>query len=546
MATWNERVGESAPDVACSIASPTPSRLHPGGPLDDAESLKTSLPASGEENRRYEGNPSPRTEHLLSKASDTEKGATGKGPMQDNQGEAFPTIPLAHRRSRSEAPGFRNNSSSSPVRRARNYSTGISNGNLEDVDLGGAKKTTPNGSRSNRTSGLFSSLFQGESSPIKLGYSSVLGSETKDIEDRRGGRSSEMYRPPTKLAPSPSPSPSPSPTRSYRRMNIPSPLKQVASTNPLSFFSSKTQAEQQREDLPELAEDQFLNLDINAALFPSSLLSLPTHEAFAELQHRAEHLVREFQSVYKLRTFALHEALAEKSSRKDELDEAQSRVQNVKSQLNGMAARVVEQDKAIAALTDELNLEKQQRETRSREQSEECAKCSEAQRRQDTLQPNPSLQKNHTKQSSGATINSDSGFESGDESIAESVFSRETDDGSSSNARHSTVSMSTINSSSSPTTLSVPTSKPTTPKAQHNSPRQSAYERVMKGISSSGIGSSFNAFTSSMTKCPNCRGGSPSDAWEIVNILREENRGLKRRMAELEDAVEECITLAGG
>lgn len=394
-----------------------------------------------------------------------------------------------HRRSRTElAPS--NSRSASLSRR-------ISHTALEDVSL------DPVEEKPAAKAGVFGGLFQGDRQMKSDNGNDVAGSRSTT-------------------------------TRSHNRMTLPSSLRQVTSANPFSMFTSKNQ-DKQRPMVPEPADDEFLNLDIDAALFPPGYNPYSAEEAFLNLRESAEVVIRQLQAAYKLRTFNLHETLAEKQIQKEELEESGSRFQNIKAQLDEMAARVAEQDRAMKALADDLCVERQGR------QDEE-----EIRRQFETLQIDrggldSTSRVRHSKQS---ILSSDSGFESGDESIAESTMSRRNDDAVSLPPQSSNSTAATT-----PTNLMSPPLLPRpsgaasrSPVRTHLSPmRPSAYDKVMKGISSSGIGSLI-----STSRCANCRGLSAADAWSVVHVLKEENKALKHRMCELESAVEECITLVGG
>jgi hypothetical protein len=64
---------------------------------------------------------------------------------------------------------------------------------------------------------------------------------------------------------------------------------------------------------------------------------------------------------------------------------------------------------------------------------------------------------------------------------------------------------------------------------------------LFKGISSD---SPKEANTTS--SCGNCEGQSVSVAWDTVSLLKDENKGLKERVSELETAVEGAIDVVNG
>lgn len=147
----------------------------------------------------------------------------------------------------------------------------------------------------------------------------------------------------------------------------------------------------------------------------------------------------------------------------------------------------------------------------------------------------------NTKRQSNGTLPSDSGFESGDESVAESVFSRR--DGAE-------TPTSIVPASSNVSQVNVPAPQSTTLQVNHKEPkptsaipaRSSAYDRVMKGLASSGITS---AWAGSASKCKICYGVPSSEAWSVMGVLKEENKGLKIRLGELEMVIDDCLSIVG-
>ena len=412
---------------------------------------------------------------------------------------------MSHRRARTEIIPSTPSDSSSRL---------IPHTSLEDVDLGPEEHAPTKPS-------LLSGLFQGDNVETEVGKSTNRWSTDSQAKRAQSPRGS---------------------IRSQSKITFPSSLRQVTS----ALFASKPQEDGQQPAVPEPADDEFLNLDINAALFPSGSAGLSPEDAFKNLQENAEHVIRQLQNAYKLRTFTLHETIAEKRAQQGELEESKTRVEDIKSQLDEMAARATEQDRMMKELAEQLRMERQ----KWREEKE-ARKQAEVPQIKDNVEL-PSIQassdasslQHGQKQPSATTVSSDSGFESGDDSIVESVISKRTDDAGS----QTTVSSGdSINST--PTALSPqsqpwsatvqsqlsPTKSPRTPS------RTTAYDRVLKGISSSAIGSLM-----SPSRCTNCRGAGSSDAWNTVAVMKEENKALKTRIGELESAVDECITLVGG
>ncbi|KAF5855397.1 hypothetical protein ETB97_009322 [Aspergillus alliaceus] len=364
---------------------------------------------------------------------------------------------------------------------------------------------------------LLTGWFQGKSEPVNLGVvsqSESTGTSTMDTRDFYGS---------SRLPPS----------RAQKRMTAPSPLKQVTSSSPFSFFGLKRQ--ETRLELPEPADDELLNLDIAAALFPTASTSPNDQEAFDTLRSNAENVIKRFQAAYKQRTFALHEALADKGEKQEELEETRTRVGSLKIQLDGMAEKVNQQEKAMNAMAEELEHERQlrQREDEARLRSIRLIRSSDDESISD-LGADLQTPKRSLKRASNATYASDSGFDSGDESLAESVFSRREglESPSSTVAPSPSISQITL-----PAAVSTPLKdKELKPLPQTPTPRQSTYDRVIKGIAGSWMNNS---------KCGICHGVPSSEAWSVLGILKEENKGLKERLGELEMVIDDCLIMVG-
>jgi hypothetical protein len=313
------------------------------------------------------------------------------------------------------------------------------------------------------------------------------------------------------------------------------------STNRFSFFGLRRQPS--KPNFPEPVDDEFLNLDITAALsLPES--DVANDEALDALRDHADKILRSMQEAYKQRTFAMHQVLADKDEKLEELEETRARVDHLRMQLDGMAAKVLDQEKAMQAMAKELEQERQTRKTeKSRSRSREI--CTEDP--EDDV-PSMALQtpRRGGKRASHSTFTSDSGFESGDESVVDSIFSQRESVGS------PTSTLTAPSPNMSQIALSTPTGPAPTPTIQKNlsavtgvrpPARSSAYDRVLKGLASTRLGSSFTGGTA--PNCNICYGVPASEAWSVMGILQEENRGLKIRMGELEVVIDDCLGLVG-
>lgn len=403
----------------------------------------------------------------------------------------------------------------------------------EDVDSYQPDSTTQSPAKNRIEEGAkrLSDWFQGKSDPVAVGIVRPSSPEaTQDMASR---------------------SASASPTRAPKRAS--SPLKQVTTPSRFSFFGFK------RQELPEPAEDELLNLDVNAALFPPGSDDLDDEEAFDALRNNAGTMIKRLQAAYKERTFALHEANADKNKKQEELEETRTRVGSLKIQLDGMAEKVQQQEQAIKAMAEELEQEKQlrQREEESRRHSVMLVRPPEDDAASESSGVDMSGPNTRRSSKRTSTFTSDSGFDSGDEcSLAESVFSRKDGIGSPTSTVALSPNLSQValfpptsnntlqpnnrkESKSTPSTTTTTTT--TTQTSSTSSQRPSAYDRMMKGLSST----TSSWMTANPSKCNICHGVPASEAWSVLGVLKEENRGLKIRLGELEVVIEDCLGLVG-
>ncbi|KAJ5689418.1 hypothetical protein N7462_003810 [Penicillium macrosclerotiorum] len=359
---------------------------------------------------------------------------------------------------------------------------------------------------------ILSDWFQGKSEPVDLGI-------TMYPDDHAD--STEMDTP--RLA---------TESSSHSRKNT------ASGTGRFNFFGLRRQAEQ-KQDPPEPADDEFLNLDISAALsLPKSDAS--SDEALDSLRDHATTVLQRMQEAYKQRTFAMHQALADRNEKLEELEETRARVNHLKTQLDGMAAKVLSQEKAMQAMAQELE---EERRLRQREQSRSRSRAVRAIPPEDEI-PSLVLQTPHRggKRASHGTFASDSGFESGDESVADSIFSHKE------SVESPTSTLTAPSPNLSQVALSTPTALPTIQKnlvtvtTTPTPTRSSTYDRVMKGLASTRLGSSF---VGNSHQCSNCHGVPASEAWSVMGVLKDENRGLKTRLGELELVIDDCLGLVG-
>jgi hypothetical protein len=288
-----------------------------------------------------------------------------------------------------------------------------------------------------------------------------------------------------------------------------------------SFFSSKVSLPKPASLAPDLG-DELLDMDVSNALFPAGPPDPTSPAAFKSLQQQAERLLARLQTAYRERTLQLRDMAAEKEALAEETEGAKTRARHLKIQLDDTSVKLAEQDEAMMNLVDDLAQEKLAR----REEEE-------ARKRTVRLVEHNSPPKTSHRRISRANTVSDSGFESEDDSPAESVFSRR-------NGAHSpTMSMSSVSSTNSPdgyhlSELHVPTSTPHAARL-----RIPTSQLATKGMPAAYRPDLHEEPTQS--GCPNCQGVRASEAWSVLGVLKEENQCLKHRIGELEGALDGCL-----
>jgi hypothetical protein len=287
-------------------------------------------------------------------------------------------------------------------------------------------------------------------------------------------------------------------------------------------------------------DDQLINLDIQAALFPSGSPSdrdTFSPAAFKNLQMTATGLLEKYQSAYQQRTTALRELKAEREAESDTKDEAEMRVHHLKLQLEEMARKATEQESIMQALMEELNKEKKLR-IQARQARENARVASDASTVSEDL--NVEQDQRHKWRESGTSMKSDVGFDTDEDSTeSASVFSR---------SRSPTIAASVSEAS----TIDVPVAQPNlhnfptprlTPK-QVPQVQMNALQKLIRGMSHDNT--KAEDLQRGLDVCRNCQGQDANVAWDTVSLLRDENRGLKHRVGELEVAVEGALDAVNG
>lgn len=379
-----------------------------------------------------------------------------------------------------------------------------------------------------KTKGGIAGWFSGSSAPVSLGLSvNDEGTMESPPSSTTGTQGSNPRRRPT----IPSYESPASPTKSV--------VKDTAISRLNSFFTKPVTPK------PNFSvnqpSDEFLNLDIQTALFPTGA----PHEtdpfspsAFKNLLQNAEGLLTRLQAAYVSRTMAVTDLTAETSAQAEELEEAETRTAHLKMQLEDMARRVTEQDQAIAALGAQLAIEKQARAEEAEARLRSLALIK--QRAGSVSGESEDLEVETRRRRRGSdhtTESSRMSFDSGDESSQLSWNHNV----SGWNRR------STIDDSEARFDSVVPTpeicqaafmsmSKEKSPLTKAERPaaveRQSTFQKVLDARREKEL---------EIAGCLNCSGAGAGEAWDVVKGLRGENRGLKERVVELEEAVDGAL-----
>ena len=364
-------------------------------------------------------------------------------------------------------------------------------------------------------------------------------------------------------------SPNTTPTRPRGDATSPSgdPSKQTPSRF-ATFASSMTATLSRLTQAPvsPTTEDELLSMDVEAALFPSGSPGDRdpfSPAAFKNLQATATGLLLRMQSAYRQRARALSDLAAEKGAQKDELEEAETRAQNFKMQLEGMARKAAQQEADMKALMDDLIAEKKARahERLMRERGLAAITVTQPLLSEgSTISEDLGVDDDHRRRPRGWRKSDGStgggggggGYDTDDESVEdESVFSRSRSPTIAPSAYEGSVVDGPIASHPRVAALGQqggPAQAPGRPRpAAQPQPPMTTFQKIVKNVASAlkedddelgGAGPGSG--------CRNCRGQDASFAWNTVSLLRDENKQLKQRVGQLETAVEGALDLANG
>ncbi|KAK2592509.1 hypothetical protein QQS21_009784 [Conoideocrella luteorostrata] len=330
----------------------------------------------------------------------------------------------------------------------------------------------------------------------------------------------------------------PTPASSTARSKAMSP----ASASRFSFFNMTTLKGRTTTPVSVPKNDELINLDINAALFPTGAPKDGepfSPAAFKNLQMNATGLLRKFQSAYQDKAVACQELRAERDAQQDEKTEIETRTAHLKMQLEDMAQKAAESEAIMQALMEELNQEKKLR-MEEKTPRETVVISSGMSAISEDLGAEDDQRKKLRRRSVGTTKSDDASLDTDDESVDEvSVFSRSRSPTLAASPMERANNQSISNPPSLPPVIKPVMLEPPRPSRQ-SQPQISTFQKLIKGISGEAVNKEV------MYGCQNCQGQDASVAWDTASLLRDENKGLKQRVGELETAVEEAIDAVMG
>ncbi|KXT00329.1 hypothetical protein AC578_5869 [Pseudocercospora eumusae] len=348
---------------------------------------------------------------------------------------------------------------------------------------------------------IFGDLFNGESAPVQLGVPTSPTKEKEETEFVMEYQSGNFTERPIggrvrKDSATKAPAPTPTPAN-------------AAGNRKTSWFTRKPTLPAPAP-VAVKAEDDMLNLNINAGLFPHGPADPLSPHAFNDLLLNATHLLQRMQVAYKEKVDYIASIQPEIDAQKEEVDEARTRSEHLKMQLEDIGRQAEEQRQVNEELLIQLSQEKVKV-----QEAQEQAKTIRLVRR-DTAETEFDTDSDdmhcRRKRNSGGNA-SDSGFESDADTC--SVFSSNIDTPTSAQYQQQPRLVVTLDHQSQP-------------QVRYASSRDSRMSQQSTAYSATKHHDS--AFT----------------AWTTVERLRNENRELRRQMEEMQCNLQSCIDLVSG
>lgn len=253
--------------------------------------------------------------------------------------------------------------------------------------------TTPDKPRTPTTNKVFGDLFSGESAPIRLG----LPSPVKEKEE------SEFVMEYV---------PSFTSSSSDRRRSSIGDRRSSQTPQKQSWLARKLGSSVTALPAAVPEHDELLTLNINNELFPDGPADPFSPSAFNDLLLNATTLLERMQCAYREKTEYIASVQPEIDAQREEVEEAETRAQHLKMQLEDMGRRAQDHENAMKSLAAQL--------------AEEKIKVQEAQEQSRTVRMINEERPEWRRKRSSAGSASDSGFESDLDRDADSVASGST------------------------------------------------------------------------------------------------------------------------
>ncbi|QPC78905.1 hypothetical protein HYE68_009657 [Fusarium pseudograminearum] len=295
-----------------------------------------------------------------------------------------------------------------------------------------------------------------------------------------------------------------------------------------NFFGALTSSPSTASPTEEQNE-ALMNLDIEKGLFPNGVPGEGTAfspSAFKNLQMNATGLLSKLQAAYEQRTSEFRELQAERDIEEFNKSEAELKVEQLEKQLEEQSTIMAERDAMIEYLLNQLAHEKDRADQTTNGEKENTTSAASI------VSEDLGVDEDRLRRWRKSTSTS-----SDDESVDEvSVFSR-----SRSPTFSTTISeISPITAPTAPAAQAKPVSLEPPRAARNSVPQMSPFQKLIRGMSSE------KPKPAPTSNCLNCQGQNASMAWDTVNLLKDENKGLKVRVEELETAVEGALDVVNG
>lgn len=345
------------------------------------------------------------------------------------------------------------------------------------------------------TNRIFGDLFNGESAPVRLGIP-----PTSPTKEKSESEFIMEYRPSLTERPA---------AGGRRRSNAPfSPPQSHAKTG---WFGRKASG----VSSPSAAAvtDDILNLNVNNSLFPNGPADPLSPHAFNDLLLNATGLLERMQTAYRQKIAYIASIQPEIEAQREEVEEAETRAQHLKLQLEDMGRRAQEQQTSMHQLAMQLAEEK----TKAHEASEAAARTVRHVRQSPDARPEVDDDDDETprrRKRGSAGSASDSGFESDLDRDTDSMLS---------------------GGPATPLTPSGPASTPLFDQQdwQQRQTEHHEVERLRSLRTPGSIGGGVR------------RMGGGEAAYATVYQLRGENHALRKQMEEMQRTLQGCIDFVG-